>query len=78
MSGAANVSSNPTGEVRPQSRKFARNQARRWPALPRERCGAPSTAFEGQRGLPYATKAGIIATQLHRSGECRLMYRPRM
>jgi hypothetical protein len=72
MRAASKVSSNPTGEVRPRSHKCAPNQARSGLALPRERCGAPTAAFERQCGLPHASNEGILAMESALSRECRL------
>jgi hypothetical protein len=71
MSVDSNVRSNPTGEVRPESHKLTPNQVRRRLALPRERCGAPSVAFERQCGLPHASNEGSLDMELALSGECR-------
>ena len=59
----SNVHSNPAGDVRPRSHNHAPNQARSGPALPRERCGAPSAAFERQCGLPHAPNGSILAME---------------
>jgi hypothetical protein len=66
------VRSHPTGEVRPESHKLTPNQVRRRLALPRERCGAPSAAFERQCGLPHASNEGILAMESALSGDCRI------
>ena len=72
MSGGANVSSNPIGEVRPRPHNFITKQARSGFARPKERCGASSVTITGLRGLPNAPNRGILATQLSPSGESLL------
>jgi hypothetical protein len=71
MSGASNVSSNPTGEVCPRSHKFAMKRARSGLAMPSERGGRPSAAFEDLCALHYAPKGGILAMEPALSGTCR-------
>jgi hypothetical protein len=72
MSDASNVSSNPTGEVRPRSHKLATKQARGGFAMPRERCDDPSAAFERLCVLPHAPDGSILAMVPALSGKCRL------
>ena len=71
MSVDSNMRTNIIGEVRPRSHKYASNQARLELALPRERCGARSAAFERQCGLHHAPSRGILAMEPAPSWECR-------
>jgi hypothetical protein len=62
MSDASNVSSNPTGEVRPRFHECLPTPGAEAFTPSRELCGAPSAALES-RGLFHATTSGILAME---------------
>jgi hypothetical protein len=75
MSGVSDVSSNPTGALRPRSHQLATKPARGGSGMPRGHCDDLSARPEGFERCLMLPNGSILATELALSGDSRLRSR---